>query len=632
MIDRKIIYSSPVGKFFDDVRMRIFADKMQDNFLVHYGRRVGTPEYNSWRDTGDIIKSLLELSDIENSYMAFEYQIPYNQKRIDCLLFGKDHDGKEYIIHIELKQWTDVRMSDCDGNFVETYTGGALRLVAHPSQQVEGYNNYLKYFVEVIYDGGTSLYGCSYCPNYNRKNGDGLFHNKYADIISEYPIYTHSEILDFAHKLNSLLKGGQGFSIFNKFMQSPIKPSQKLMENISNIILKKEDLSLLNEQLVAKNMILNRIKRAENNKEKSVVIVKGGPGTGKTVIALNVLAQLSVGNKRRTVFFASKSKPLLEAIKNRIGNKEAKLIIRTLTSFTPSKAEENGVDILLIDEAHRIQNKSNMQFTPKEDRTDMPQVEQLIRCAKTSVFFIDDIQIIRSLEIGSTNLIKEIAKKYECKIDEIELVSQFRCNGSDSYLDWIERMLGHRNETKTVFNPELENFDFRIFKDPTTLYEELLKKNHPPEITSRLVAGYCWPWSKKLDDNKQLVKDVKIGLFEMPWETHGKVNPPNGYPKWYEWAYKEGGIKQVGCIYTAQGFEFDYIGVIVGPDMKYDMLTDSLVGDVTQTKDAVLKRKKENFSQYVRNIYRVLMTRGMKGCYVYFVDKKTEEYFKKFIK
>ena len=243
------------------------------------------------------------------------------------------------------------------------------------------------------------------------------------------------------------------------------------------------------------------------------------------------------------------------------------------------------------------------------------------------IFFIDDKQAIRSAEIGSTDLIRENAIKYNCSIEEVDLISQFRCNGSDNYLDWIESTLGHSDAKKILKSQD--NFDFKIIDTPTELYNILLEKETQQNITARIVAGFCWEWSKKLNENGELVKDVKIGDFAMPWETHGDMTKiPEGYVKWYEWAYKSEGIKQVGCIYTAQGFEFDYIGVIVGNDIKYDKLNDCLIGDINGTKDPTLKRGRENFDEYVKNIYRVLMTRGMKGCYVYFVDKEVEKYFK----
>ena len=315
----------------------------------------------------------------------------------------------------------------------------------------------------------------------------------------------------------------------------------------------------------------------------------------------------------------------------RIPISEGTLLFASLNPFIPSRVNENQLDVLIVDEAHRIGKTSNHQFTKPADRTDMPQVEQLIRCAKTSIFFIDDKQTIRFLEIGNTQLIKEAAEKYNCTIKEVELVSQFRCSGSDNYLDWLESVLGHSDDKK-IFDVNKDDFDFKIFDSPEKLYEVIKQKDSEEGKTARITAGFCWDWSKKLDEYGNLVKDVKIGNFQMPWETHGNIKAPEGFVRWYEWAYKPEGVKQVGCIYTAQGFEFDYVGVIVGEDIKYDKEKDCLVGNREGTKDPILKRSKENFDNYVKNIYRVLMSRGMKGCYVYFVDKDVEKFFKSRLK
>ena len=626
MINRRVIYNGSQEQFFKDVRLNMLADKMKENFKETSGRNVGISEYSSWANTGYKIKSLIELSDLSGIYLCFEYQLPYTQKRIDCLLFGKNQYKKGTIIHIELKQWQKVEALDEKGNFVETYTGGNNRKVPHPSQQVKGYHDYLLGFVEVFEENILGLVGCSYCPNYKKRIDSGLFDPIYKTILNKYPIYTHDDVEKLANTVKELLCKGDGFDIFNKFMQSPIKPSKKLLESASKIVENESDFSLLNDQIFAKNVIMNGIKKAEKNNEKSVVIIKGGPGTGKTVIALHILAEMAL--KQKSIFFSTKSKPLIEAIKNKINRKDAKLLFTSLNSFVPSRVDENQIDVLIIDEAHRIGKTSNHQFTRSIDRTEMPQVDQLIKCSKTSLFFIDDKQVIRSLEVGNTDLIKKAAEKYNCVVREVELVSQFRCGGSDNYLDWLESTLGYLDKEK-IFDAEKEGFDFKIFSSPENLYEAIKNKNSLKGKTARLTAGFCWNWSKKLDQYGQLIKDVKIGNFAMPWETHGKITPPKGYVRWYEWAYKPDGIKQVGCIYTAQGFEFDYIGVIIGPDLKYDKQNDCLIADRECTKDPILKRSKDNFDEYVRNIYRVLMSRGIKGCYVYFVDKNVEKYFER---
>ena len=637
MLNRQIIYDAPQSQFFKEVLINKFADIMQENFLKSYSRKVGDPEYNSWVDTGKVIKNLIELGDLKNVYVSFEYQVPYTQKRIDCLLFGKNKQGKGIVIHIEMKQWQKVEALECEGNFVETYTGGDKRKVAHPSQQVEGYHNYLMGFVEIFEENEIDLFGYAYCPNYNKKEGEGLFDKEYKEVINKFPIYTKDDIEKLANRLKELLSQEDGFDIFNKFMESPLNPSRKLLDSASNVIKQESDFNLLDDQIYARNVILDKIKKAETSNEKNVIIVKGGPGTGKTVIALHILAEFAGHTEKKyKIFFSSRSKPLIEAIKYKMergqkaGEVNAKILFTSLNPYIPSVVNENELDILIVDEAHRIGEKSDNRFTKTENRTNMPQVEQLIRCAKTSIFFIDDKQVIRGAEVGNTQLIKDTAKVLGKKVEEVELTSQFRCNGSDNYLDWLEFVLGHTNKKKILTKED--NFDFQIINSPEELSEIIKEKNSLKGMSARIVAGYCWNWSTKLNDQGELVKDVKIGNFEMPWETHGDINPPEGYVKWYEWAYKPEGIKQVGCIYTAQGFEFDYIGVIVGSDLKYDKEKDCLVANLSGTKDPTLKRSKGKFEEYIKNIYRVLMTRGMKGCYVYFVDKEVENYFKRYIK
>jgi len=187
--------------------------------------------------------------------------------------------------------------------------------------------------------------------------------------------------------------------------------------------------------------------------------------------------------------------------------------------------------------------------------------------------------------------------------------------------------LGYSDEARIFSN--CDQFDFRICSSPQEIMDKLLEKEREKPNSARMVAGFCWPWSSKTDANGELVKDVRIGNFAMPWETHDRITSiPKGYVRWYEWAYKPEGIKQVGCIYTAQGFEFDYVGVIIGNDLCVEGKTGKIGANILATKDPMLKRSPENFEKHVKNIYRTLLTRGMKGCYVYFTDKETEEYFR----
>jgi len=643
MVSSRVIYSEPQQNFFHDVLTNSVANKMIDG-ARSLGIHVGSSEEASYKNNAPRIKNLLELANVNDTYVTFEYLIPYNMQRIDCMIYGRGNDNQQNVVHIELKQWSNNSVDTAyssdvtdviEGNFqVQAVTGGSKRLVSHPSQQVRGYQDYLQGFVEVISTKEVDIKGMAYCYNYNRSGTPNhLFAPQYTTLLKEYRTFAGDEVEELAQELSQYLSKGDGFSIFNKIMLSPIRPSKKLLSEAAEMVDKgnAKAFSLISDQIVAKNAILDKIRKLGKAKDKkNVILIKGGPGTGKTVIALNLLAELA--GKGYSIHYATKSKPLLEGVKNRLPRgSRAKLLFSNVSTFLPAKCESNSHDIILIDEAHRISNSANNQYTPASMRTDLSQIDTIIRAGKICVFFIDDKQAIRGLEIGSTSLIRESALKYGADIQEVELTSQFRCNGSNNYLDWLEQVL-YNKEVESKFTSE--EFDFKIFDTPESLYERIQSLNDMEKgITTRITAGFCWSWSKKLDENGQLVKDVQIGdSFAMPWETHGEIaRVPQGYVRWYEWAYLPEGIKQVGCIYTAQGFEFDYIGVIIGPDLYYNQETKQIESNRAASKDPVLLRYSDNFDSYVRNIYRVLMSRGMKGCYVYVCDEALRNYFRQLL-
>jgi Uncharacterized conserved protein len=639
-MDRRVIYAAAQQDFMNDVDSNLFLEKMQVGARA-CGIPLHTSEANSWDRNADKISSLVRLSGVQDTYVTFEYLMPYCKNRIDCMIYGSDSTHSGNVVHIELKQWSNesVKPTRCEGNLeveedsednaVMAYTGGAYRRVPHPSQQVKQYSNYLSGFVEVISTREIEVHGMAYCYNYLRKGAkqETLYSPEYSALLQEYKTFSRDDVVELAETLKKVLCGGDGYSIFNKMMSSRILPSKKLLESATEMVDKgnSDYFSLLGEQIVAKNLILAKVKRLKT--KKSVVIVNGGPGTGKTVIALHLLAELANKGNGFNIRYATKSKPLLEGVKHQLPRgSQAKLLFSSLSQFIPANFNENEFDVLMIDEAHRIGRSPNSQYTVASKRTDLSQVDSIVRCAKVCVFFIDDKQAIRSQDIGSTAMILESAAKYGAEVEQVELTSQFRCNGSDNYLDWLDGVLYNKPDHSTF---SLDEFDFRVFDTPAELYDAILKQNAVPKQTARLTAGFCWPWSSDLGADGELVKDVRIGDFAMPWETKDSINPiPKGYVKWYEWAYKPEGIKQVGCIYTAQGFEFDYVGVIIGKDLVYNQLTGQLETDYTATKDPMLRRGREHYDEYVRNIYRVLMSRGMKGCYIYCCDAALSDYFK----
>lgn len=632
-----VVYKETQDQFQLDVEDGSYADKMMDG-VKRLGLHPSLAEQKSWKANAFEISSLLRRSAVNGTLVTFEYCLPQSSKRIDCMIYGTNAEGFGQVVHIEMKQWQNntVQELDDDGNFEEVvaFTGGMYQIVSHPSQQVRGYNGYLCNFVDVFSTKEVGLNGVAYCYNYYRMDhGDAaLFDPKYEALNKEFRTYAgdKSERSELAAELHKLLCNGDGLSIFNKVAASRIRPSKKLLEEAAGILDEGniDAFSLLEEQITAKNTIISKIRKLSKLATKSVILVKGGPGTGKTVIALHLVALLAQFKKALNFRYVTKSKPLLEGVKNRLRRgSPVKDLFAKPTAFLPADCKENEYDVLLIDEAHRIANSANNQYTPANKRTDLTMLETFVRAGKICVFFIDDKQAVRSSEIGSEALIRDNAKKFGATVDEVSLVSQFRCNGSNNYLDWVEQILYNRPVT-SVFDPK--EFDFRIFDDPNELYEEIVAKNKLPDTSARLTAGYCWPWTDHVVDG-ELAKDVRIGDFAMPWETHGNIaRPPKGYVRWYEWAYRPEGIKQVGCIYTAQGFEFDYIGVILGPDIKYNAAAGRIEVDRTPIHDATLRRG--GTDTYVRNIYRVLMSRGMKGCFVYCCDPELKQHLLRCVK
>lgn len=652
----RVLYQAPQAEFIKDVEKNVVFQKMQYN-AQQCGIHTAENEIASWTNNAPHISTLLLASGVNDSYVTFEFLVPFSRKRIDCMIYGKDENNNENAIHIELKQWSNnsVKVSDSDGNFttdevvfnVEAFTGHANRIVAHPSQQVKGYQGYLSNFIEVFSKQEVTLTGLAYCYNYLKsdpKNRSYLFDEKYDKLLSQFPTFGKDQKSELAEKLGELLKGGDGLSVFNKTMKSPIRPSKKLLNEVSKMIEAGDTsaFSLLEDQIVARNMILNKIRHLNNEKDKkSVIIVNGGPGTGKTVIALHILAELAkttIDGHGLTVFYSTKSASLLGGLRYQFQKKKtADILLQNLTSFYPADFDVNGVDVLLVDESHRIEKTSNSQYTPSHKRTDMPQVDTLIRASKITVFFIDNKQAIRGKEIGSSELIKESASRWNANIEECTLTSQFRCNGSDNYLDWIEQVLYNKPITSTF---DASDYELKLYDDIESMYKKIVEQDDVQDQSARLMAGFCWKWTDHLNENGNLVKDVVIEesgkTFEIPWETHRSIpKPPEGYVKWYEWAYRPEGIKQCGCIYTAQGFEFDYAGVIIGEDLQYDDVNKKIITVKAKSKDPVLLRGQNgenmSFDDYVRNIYRVLLSRGMKGCYLYIVDKKLREHFRQLL-
>jgi hypothetical protein len=498
--------------------------------------------------------------------------------------------------------------------------GGAHREVLHPSIQVGGYQQYLLDTHTAFYEGENPvlLNSCSYLHNYSYVQADPLLEDKFIEALSAYPVFTEDDVDDLVQFLATRMARGEGIDVLGRIENSKYRPSKKLMDHVADVIQNKPEYVLLDEQLVVYDKVLTLARKGFHTKQKHMIIVRGGPGTGKSVIAINLIADLL--KDEYNAHYATGSKAFTETLRKVIGRRGA-VQFKYFNSYR--EAEENEIDILIADEAHRIRHSSDDWRTPKAKRSDTPQVDELLKAAKVGVFFIDDKQGVRPNEIGSVEFLKEAGERNSCTVHEYELDIQFRCSGSESFVNWVSNTLGIER-TANVLWDESEDFDFRIMSSPEELEGEIEAKVSEG-FTGRVCAGFCWKWSNPNADGT-LQEDVILDEYRRPWNAKPDAKRlAEGIPKSNFWAYDPAGINQVGCVYTAQGFEFDYVGVIIGKDLIYDWETQLWEGNKKESCDSVVKRA-PNFTDLVKNTYRVLLTRGLKGCYVYFQDKETEKF------
>jgi DUF2075 family protein len=607
------LYEGTIKEFSNDVINNRIADILQDNFLSYYRRFPSDSEFRSWQQSLNFLNNAFTYSALASNTIIVEYELPYSTRRIDVLIFGKSNANKDSVVLMELKQWSNEHVYDCEheGNIIIDFFG--KKEVAHPCLQVEGYHFDLQDFLLIFNENDSvQLNSCTYCHNYSNQKENILSLPKFHKFTKTFPLFLKEEVRELGLYLQERLKNSNGLEVFNRFLNSPVRPSKRLLDHTGDMIHRQQIFTLIDDQIAAYNAIMSKAKQLSKTSTKSIIVVKGGPGTGKSVIALEVMGELM--RQGKVVYHATGSSAFTNTLRKIVGRRASNLF-KFFFSFTQHK--ENEIDVLICDEAHRIRSDSNDYGVPRQFRSKNPQVDDLIKPAKLSIFFIDEFQIVRPKEIGSIELIKRSAAKFGVKdedIAEFELRTQFRCSGSDAYLQWLDKLLEIRESDINAFDAKME---FKIFDAPLALKRAIDEKNRHKENSARIVAGFCWKWSEPNSDGS-LVKDVQIGDFKMPWEKKDEF---------WKWATDPTGMEQVGTVYTAQGFEFDYIGVIFGADLVWRK-DKGWISISEKSFDSQVLRGNQKLTDHLKHVYRVLMSRAHKGVFMYFMDKETETYFR----
>lgn len=617
-----IIYSATKSEFQQDMLSNDIQTKIHDIMYEKTHRRVSENEVRSWKNSLQYMDRVITDDQIPNdSRIAIEYGIPQSGKRIDFIIAGRNKENCDSVVIVELKQWESAVKTNKDA-IVKTFLGGKERETEHPSYQAWTYATLLRDYNEVFHDGTIELNSCAYL--HNCKDGEVLRDEFYKEYTQNAPVFIQEDALKLRQFIKRNVVYGDKNRVLYHIENGKIKPSKQLADSLLNMIKGNREFLMIDEQKLVSENIKHAVKVSENTDQKQVIIIEGGPGTGKTVVAINALVDLT--SQEKVVQYITKNSAPREVYKVKLKGHMKRASVDNLFKGSGGyyDIEPNTFNALLVDEAHRLNAKSGMFAHLGEN-----QVKEIINASKVSVFFVDDDQVVTFKDIGQKAEIESWALKVGANIQHFKLSSQFRCNGSNAYTAWLDNILDIRETAN--FELDSDSYDFRVYDNPNDMRQAIAEQNLSTN-RARIVAGYCWNWISKKDSSLYDIEFPEYD-FKMRWNLsdHGML-----------WILNDDSISEAGCIHTCQGLELDYVGVIIGDDILYrdGMLqtnpharakTDKSISGFkkllkSDPKLAMLKTEK-----IIKNTYKTLMTRGQKGCFIYCHDKETRDYFKSFL-
>ncbi|MGV9533956.1 DNA/RNA helicase domain-containing protein [Streptosporangium sandarakinum] len=600
------------------------GDLIAARVKTSYGAWPTTSAISSWsRGLATLARDLVEaeLGDVE---MLVEYQLPLTSERADVVLAGVDQrTGEDTYVIVELKSWSRAELYERNPALVLPSAGNG-HPVLHPLLQVQGYCDYLVDFLDVVKHRPDAVHGVAYLHNAEDAGMDGLYALAEED---RFRLFSKSQRAAFLRHLRERFAPQSGMDAADRLVNSTTLPTKQLLKFAAEEIRSCEQFVLLGDQRLAYEIVMDAVGRTRATDSKEVVIVTGGPGSGKSLVALSLLGELS--RQERAVLHATGSRSLTETLR-RVpgkGSSRVKSLFKYFNSFM--QADWNGLDVLICDEAHRIRETSQNRYTPARLRSDRRQIDELIDAARVPVFLLDERQVVRPGELGTVTEIREHAEARRFRVHEVSLNGQFRCGGSRAYEQWVLRLLGLNGDgSDPAAWTSDDRFTVSLADSPYEL-ESLLRDRHEKGYSARMTAGFCWPWSDPRKDDT-LVPDVRIGDWSRPWSVKSDRAVGDAPPS-VLWATQDGGFEQVGMVYTAQGFEYDWSGVIIGPDLVYR--DGRMITVRAANRDPALTRRvtDEQADRLIRNTYKVLLTRGVIGTVVYSVDPATQEFLAKLL-
>ncbi|MFC8511393.1 DUF2075 domain-containing protein [Streptomyces sp. NPDC057411] len=614
------------------------------------GRTPDKGDIASWNDSIPVVvRALLDcgLDDVE---IQVEVALPHTNSAVDLVLCGRHPaTGADSYLAIELKQ---VRHATVDPRCpIAVDLGfGDGRNKLHPVRQIQRYCEYMVRYLAHLREGDDPLIGLALLHNARDADVEALFELPEND---HGFLYTLDDLHRFRRALSARFSTASGKEAARALEESRRDPLLKVTDVARQRSVTGGGLTLLDEQYVAFDRITRHLEKTAPNTgfdvglfydpdtahrpepgPKRVYVLRGGPGSGKSAVALEL--QRELGLKGREAVLASGSHAYTETLREimlgtaRSGQLAAKRraahkLYRYFNSFTDTAPD--SIDVLICDEAHRLRRSSTHQWMPTELRDDdRPQAAELIRAAKVPIFLLDDHQSIRPDEVGTAGYLKELAEAEGCVVEVTDLEGTFRAGGSKTYQRWVQQLLGLDVADPAPWRPD-GRMTLTVADSPEQL-ERFIRERAGEGATARVTAGFCWPWSNP--DGERLVDDVRIGEWRRPWNVKPQHSVPNA-PRSDLWSTDARGIGQIGCVYTAQTFEYDWNGVVIGPDLLFR--EGRFTVDRAASRDPAFHGRVDDaiVDRCVRNAYHVLLTRGVVGTVVYAVDPATHNELRRLV-
>ena len=618
-----IVYSGTKSQFNNDVNLNLISDKILEKLREKHLSGGQESEYQSWQNSLHFMRSAIDDPDIPNDVeVAIEYQIPRTSKRVDFMIAGADASNTNNVVVVELKQWSKAeKVDDIMRHSVRAFTGGANRIVNHPSYQAYAYATFIKNSSEQVQDERIGIKPCAYLHNCSPEARTPLDDDIYTPWLEEAPLFDKSQTIQLRNFIKKfIVSRSSSGDLLYKIDNGRIRPSKALQDCLVSLMKGNEEFILLDDQAVVFDLCKKYMAQCRKDMQKRTIIIQGGPGTGKSVLAVNLLKEFLL--KNNNACYCTKNSAPREAYQKLLAksNYKAMVNIKQLfrSPFGLCNLTSNFYDCLIVDETHRLVKK--MYGDWKGDN----QVKECINASLFTVFLLDEDQQITKKDIGSVEEIKKWATELDSEVimnEDTVLQSQFRCNGSDQYIQLINNIL-QIGKPMDIDLKEL-NFDIRVFDDPNELRDTLRELNKINN-KARMVAGYCYDWNVKHNRGEY---DIYLeNGFKAKWNLENdKI-----------WAINPNSFEEVGCIHTAQGLEFDYIGVLIGNDLRFDKASGKIITDRTKiSKDdkssGIRSAKDDVAARLIKNTYKTLLTRGQKGCFIYCEDKVLADYIRSFL-